>query len=91
MGKGIRPSRMPSREGGWGAVVTSGNVEQGMMNMGVGGFADRRTIYIYICIIINIYELDDMYIPLVFPLYSGGRFGKVWFGPCSVLKSFYAR
>ena len=71
MGKGIRPSRMPSREGGWGAVVTSGNVEQGMMNMGVGGFADRRTIYIYICIIINIYELDDMY-PLSFPCTRAG-------------------
>ena len=25
-----------------------------------GGFADRRTIYIYIYIIISTYELDDM-------------------------------
>ena len=66
MGKGIRPSRMPSREGGWGAVVTSGNVEQGMMNMGVGGFADRRTIYRYTHLITSSYELDAMY-PLSFP------------------------
>ena len=29
-------------------MVTSGNAEHGMMNMSVGGFADRRTIYIYI-------------------------------------------
>ena len=42
----MRQSWMLSREGGWEAVVTSGDAEYGMMNMGVGGSADRRTIYI---------------------------------------------
>ena len=42
----MRPSRMLFREGGWEAVVKGGNAEHGMMNMSVGGFADRRTIYI---------------------------------------------
>ena len=32
----MRPSWMLSREGGWEAVVTSGDAEYGMMNMGVG-------------------------------------------------------
>ena len=32
----MRQSWMLSREGGWEAVVTSGDAEYGMMNMGVG-------------------------------------------------------
>ena len=60
-------------------VVTSGNAEHGMMNMSVGGFADRRTIYIYIYIIISTDELDDMYLPPVFRTRAGGSetFGLV--------------
>ena len=60
-------------------MVTSGNAERGMMNMSVGGFADRRTIYIYIYIIISTYELDDMYLPPVFRTRAGGSetFGLV--------------
>ena len=58
-------------------MVTGGNAEHGMMNMSVGGFADRRTIYIYI--IISTYELDDMYLPPVFRTRAGGSetFGLV--------------
>ena len=67
----MRQSWMLSREGGWEAVVTSGDAEYGMMNMGVGGFADRRTIYIDIHIIISSYELDDM-CPLSFPCTRAG-------------------
>ena len=60
-------------------MVTGGNAEHGMMNMSVGGFADRRTIYIYIYIIISTYELDDMYLPPVFRTRAGGSetFGLV--------------
>ena len=62
----MRQSWMLSREGGWEAVVTSGDAEYGMMNMGVGVFADRRAIYRYTHLIISSYELDAM-CPLSFP------------------------
>ena len=62
----MRQSWMLSREGGWEAVVTSGDAEYGMMNMGVGGFADRRTIYRYTHNNKFLRELDAMY-PLTFP------------------------
>ena len=62
-------------------MVTSGNADHGMMNMSVGGFADRRTVPrgIYIYIIISTYELDDMYLPPVFRTRAGGSetFGLV--------------
>ena len=61
----MRQSWMLSREGGWEAVVTSGDAEYGMMNMGVG-FLRLEGPYRYTHLIISSYELDAMY-PLSFP------------------------
>ena len=58
----MRQSWMLSREGGWEAVVTSGDAEYGMMNMGVGFL---RLEGPYIDTLISSYELGAMY-PLSF-------------------------